>query len=83
MRALWGEERVWRLTGEVGGATPSPHLGGRGGGLLARPLELLTLDLVLLVLLVLPDRELLLSLGFLSTIFMLTLLTLLTAGTWT
>ena len=80
MRALWGEERVWHLTGDVGGATPSPHLGGRGGGLLARPLELLTLDLVLLVL---PDRELLLSLGFLSTIFMLTLLTLLTARTWT
>ena len=80
---MWGEERVWHLTGDVGGATPSPHLGGRGGGLLARPLELLMLDLVLLVLLVLPDRELLLSLGFLSTIFMLTLLTLLTARTWT
>ena len=72
-----GEERVVRplTSGELGGAPLSPHLGGRGGGLLVLlPLELrLPDDLVLD--LVLPGRELRLSFGFLSTIFMLTSLT--------
>ena len=77
MRNLRGEERaVRRLTsGELGGAPLSPHLGGRGGGLLVLlPLELLLPDDLVLDL-VLPGRELRLSFGFLSTIFMLTSLT--------
>ena len=48
---------VWYLTGEVGGATPSPHLGGRGGGL--------TTDLTL----PLWPALLLTNFCFLSTIF--------------
>ena len=77
MRNLRGEERAVRLltSGELGGAPLSPHLGGRGGGLLVLlPLELLLPDDLVLDL-VLPGRELRLSFGFLSTIFMLTSLT--------
>ena len=72
-----GEEREVRplTSGELGGAPLSPHLGGRGGGLLVLlPLELLLPDDLVLDL-VLPGRELRLSFGFLSTIFMLTSLT--------
>ena len=77
MRNLRGEERAVRLqtSGELGGAPLSPHLGGRGGGLLVLlPLELLLPDDLVLDL-VLPGREPRLSFGFLSTIFMLTSLT--------
>ena len=51
------------LTGEVGGATPSPQRGGKGGGLfVSLLLSLLVLDLTL------PLRPSLLNFGFLSTI---------------
>ena len=78
MRVLRGEERlVMALTsGELGGAPLSPHLGGSGGGLrVLLPLELLLPPEDRVLDLVLPGRELRLSFGFLSTIFMLTSLT--------